>query len=267
MTDPSRADIPPDIERIAVDAPTRARSGQVWSCLVGTESGLLVDPGGLSEDLDAAIQSRGVEHVAVTHHHPDHVGAVEEYAREYDLTVWARYGRTEEFIDATGIHPDRTFREGTVIGQCDVTVVETPGHATEHVAFAAGDALVTGDLVVAEGSVVVGPPDGNMRAYLTSLRRIHARNPALLIPAHGPAIDDSRGVCERLISHRLDREARIRAAVRGGTGTPRELVDEVYEKDVSDVYDLARATVVAHLEKLAVEGDIRWNGAVARPAV
>jgi len=143
--------------------------------------------------------------------------------------------------------------------------MEVPGHAPEHVAFAVGDGLVTGDLAVAEGSVVVGGPGGDMRAYVSSLRRVHARNPGVLYPGHGPVIEEPRATCRRLIDHRRQRERRVLAAVDGGAGTLTAVVDAAYEKDVSDVRDLARATVRAHLEKLAVEGRVRWDGERARP--
>jgi glyoxylase-like metal-dependent hydrolase (beta-lactamase superfamily II) len=266
-----------DIERVLVDARTRAPGGKTAAYVVGTESALLVDPAGRTDRFDELVADRDVGHVAVTHHHPDHVGAVADYAREYDLTVWARYGRVDALAAATGVDADRTFREGTRIPAGDgVEIVGTPGHAPEHVAFAVGndaadvgdehaETLVTGDLAVAEGSVVVGAPGGDMRAYLTSLRRVHAREPARLLPAHGPTISDPRENCARLLSHRLDREARIRTAVQEGVDTPEALVESVYEKDVSGVFELARATVVAHLEKLAVEGDVRWDGHHVRP--
>ena len=253
--------------RLPVSAPTRAPGGETAAYVIGTADALLVDPVERADDIDAALTARDASHVAVTHHHPDHVGAVAEYARRFDLTVWARVGRADAFAAATGRQPDRTFTHGDSLPATPpVRVVETPGHAPEHVAFAADGELLTGDLAVASGSVVVGAPEGDMRAYLSSLRRLHARNPKRLLPAHGPVIEEPRATCERLLTHRLDREARVRRAVQEGVSTPDALVEAVYKKDVSDAYDLARATVVAHLEKLAVEGDVRWEGSRAQPA-
>lgn len=244
------------IERFPLDAPTRALSGETNAYVVGGTGGLLIDPGGRSSELDSAVRAR-VGHVAVTHHHPDHAGAVAEYAREYDLTVWALSGRAGAFEDAAGISPDRTFTPGESLPVGgDVTVLDTPGHAPEHVAFRVADGLVTGDLVVAEGSVVVGAPEGDMRAYLSSLRRVHTRNPAQLYPGHGRTVEDPQSTCERLVRHRLDRERRVLGAVRDGNETLDEIVPAAYEKDVSGVYELARATVLAHVEKLAVEGKV-----------
>ena len=247
--------------RIPVPASTRAPTGQTNAYVIGSHNALLIDPAALTDDLASAISEAGVGHVAVTHHHPDHVGAVAECAREFGLTVWARVGRADDFAVATGLAPDRTFVPGETLPVAGgVPVRETPGHAPEHVAFGGADGYVSGDLAVAEGSVVVGAPEGDMRAYLSSLRRVHARAPERLYPGHGPRIDDPRAACRRLIEHRLRRERAVVDAIRDGAATPDDIVDAAYEKDVSAVWDLARATVVAHVEKLAVEGRIRWDG-------
>jgi glyoxylase-like metal-dependent hydrolase (beta-lactamase superfamily II) len=148
-------------------------------------------------------------------------------------------------------------------------VLETPGHAPDHVALAFGaggeTGVVCGDLAVAEGSVVVGGSGGDMTAYLDSLRRVRERDPGRLYPGHGPTIDDPETTLSRLIDHRLDRERSVLAAVEAGAETPEAVTDAAYDKDLSGVWDLAVATVVAHLEKLAAEGRIAFDGERARP--
>ncbi|MFB6143376.1 MAG: MBL fold metallo-hydrolase [Halorientalis sp.] len=256
-----------DVTRVSVETATRGPGGETNAYRLGTDEALLVDPAARSDALDAAVADATVAHVAVTHHHPDHVGAVDHYASATDATVWARVGRESDFGAATGRRPDRTFREGTTIptGEGAVTVRDTPGHAPEHVAFEFPGGAAVGDLAVAQGSLVVGAPEGDMRAYLTSLRRMHARNPAVLYPGHGPVIEDPRATLERLIDHRIDREDLVRAAVEAGARDLEAILDAAYDKDLTGVRDLARATVRCHLRKLHVEGDLVWDGERAVP--
>jgi glyoxylase-like metal-dependent hydrolase (beta-lactamase superfamily II) len=255
-----------DIASIPVEVSTRAPAGRTNTYLVGDDPAVLVDPAARSDDLDAAVAERSVGHIVVTHTHPDHVGAVGDYAAETGATVWARHGRAERFVEATGVTPDRTLRGGETLPRTDVTAVETPGHAPEHLAFESGAGLVCGDLAVAEGSVVVGRPEGDLRAYLGSLRRVYARGPERLFPGHGPTIDDPRATCERLIGHRLDREARVLAAVENEATRLESVLDAAYDKDLTGVRDLALRTVECHLRKLAVEDRVRWDGREIEPA-
>lgn len=257
-----------DVTRIPVDTQTRGPGGRTNAYLLGDERSLLVDPAARSDELDAAVAGTTVTDIAVTHHHHDHVGAVGEYAADTGATVWVRAGRAETFRSLTDVDPDRSFREGTEI-ETDtgpIEVLATSGHAPGHVTFAWDGGAAVGDIAVAAGSVVVGRPEGDMRAYLTALRRLHARDFDALYPGHGPVIEDPRDTCERLIAHRLDRERKVRAAVESGARTLDEVLDAAYDKDLSGVGDLARATVACHLEKLAVEGAVTWDGERTTPA-
>ena len=258
------------LTRLAIPVATRAPGGATNAYLLGDDATILVDPAARTDELDRAVRTRDVEHVLVTHTHPDHVGAVDAYAAETDATVWARYGRAERFREATGVDPDRTFTPGTSIplGDDRVRVFDAPGHAPDHVALEAGrdGPILCGDCAVREGSVVVGAPEGDMRAYVTTLRRLWTADPPALHPGHGPEIDASRETLERLLTHRKRREEKILEAVDAGADTLEEILEMAYEKDLSGVRDLARATVVAHLEKLDVEGRVQWDGERAVPA-
>ncbi|QLK24894.1 MBL fold metallo-hydrolase [Natrinema zhouii] len=269
------------VSQRSVPVATRAPGGETNAYLVGAttesssadeqgrrdsdrNSAILVDPAARTDDLDRLLEDHSIEHLLVTHTHPDHVGAVETYAAETDATVWARYGRTDRFRDATGCDSDRTFTPGTTIplGDERVRILDAPGHAPDHIALEAGrdGPIICGDCAVREGSVVVGAPEGDMRAYVTTLRRLWAMDPPVLYPGHGPEIDAPRQTLERLLSHRAERERRVLEAVTSGAQSLEEILESAYEKDLSGVRDLARATVVAHLEKLAVEGRVEWDG-------
>lgn len=255
-----------NVDHVPVPITDRVPHGQTNCYLFGTDQALLIDPPARSDNLDALLADREVDSLAVTHHHPDHVGGVAHYADRLDATVWCRTGREAAFESETGVSADRTFREGTVINaDRPVTVLDLPGHTPEHVGFEAGGSLVAGDLVIAEGSVVVGDPEGDMRAYLSSLRRVYARAYDVVFPGHGPTIDEPQVVCERLVRHRYGRERRIVEAVAGGARNLSEITDAAYGKDISAVRGMAVATVQAHVEKLAAEGRLAWDGARATP--
>lgn len=248
------------VDRVPVPTGPRVPGGRTNAYVIGGSDALLVDPAARTDDLDAALGDRAVAHVAVTHTHADHVGAVGAYASAHGATVWARAGREAAFRRATGVRPDRTMREGTAVGPAEV--LETPGHASDHVAFALDDAAVSGDVAFAAGSAAV---TGDLRAYLTTLRRLRNRGFARLYPGHGTPIDEPTAAIDRLLRHRLDRERRVLRAVRTGAETPDAVVDVAYDEDPGEARHLAVATVRAHLEKLDVEGRLRWDGELARP--
>ncbi|AEH38636.1 MBL fold metallo-hydrolase [Halopiger xanaduensis] len=267
-----------EIRRCSVSLPsgTSAPGGETNAYVLGRDPAALVDPAERSDALDRLVADARIEHVVVTHAHPDHVGAVAAYAAETNATVWARAGRTDRFRAATGVEPDRELRAGTIIelereedgderaGSADerIRVLDAPGHAPDHVALEAGrdGPICCGDCAVRDGSVAVTAPEGDMRAYLTTLRRLRAIDPPRLYPGHGPPIDAPRETLERLLDHRRQRERRILEAVAGGAGTLEQILDAAYDKDLTGVRDLAKATVVAHLEKLAVEDRLEWDG-------
>lgn len=252
------------ITRIPIEVETYFPGSGTNAYVVGASDGLLVDPAGRSDELNRAVEDRA-RHLALTHHHPDHVGAVAHYADSWGLTVWALAGRVDEFIEETGVTPDRTFRPGTTLPIAgELEVMDIPGHAAEHVAFIHPDGMISGDLALAEGSVVIGTRDGDMRAYLASLRRVMARDPEQLYPGHGPVVESPRDVCLRLLSHRRYRENRVLEAIEDGHRTAEAIVTATYEKDISDVYFLAKETVRAHIEKLAIQGIVEYDGEVVR---
>lgn len=253
-------------ERVRVPVETRAPGGETNAYLVGERDALLVDPGARTPALDRAVAERDVSGVAATHAHPDHVGAVADYAERTGATVWALDGHEERFEAAAGVAPDRTFSDGDRLpaGDGEATALETPGHAPDHAAFAVPAGVLCGDLAVAEGSVAVAAPEGDVAAYLDSLDRLRRRDPAALYPGHGPVVRDPRATCDRLADHRRERERRIYEAVAAGARDPDAVLAAAYDVDLAGVRDLARATVVAHVERLAAAGRLRWDADAER---
>lgn len=248
------------IERFEVPVDFRSPGGTVNTYFLPDQS-VLIDPARTSEDLP--LQPSAVEHIVCTHMHPDHVQGVRSFDTETDATVWTTFGRETTFVEATGVEPDRCLQEGDRIGETDVLVHYTPGHSPDHLTFRIDNALIVGDLAMANESVFVGAPGGDMRAYLTSLRRMMTLDVDIAYPGHGPPITDPSGRFAAILDHRLDREDRVRRAVQAGRRTITDIVQYAYSKDLTGKQDLAERTVRAHLEKLAVEGSVRGDAIAA----
>ena len=134
--------------------------------------------------------------------------------------------------------------------------LHTPGHARGHLCFYDEDFgfLLSGDNVVGAGSVLIAPPEGNMESYLDSLERMkNLPNLRFLCGSHGAAIFDAKSKIESYIAHRLERERQILEAIENGAKTPREIVEKVYRDVSPELWKLAKKSVEAHLEKLALQ--------------
>ena len=133
--------------------------------------------------------------------------------------------------------------------------------------------MLSGDNIVGFGSVLIDPPEGNMRDYLDSLERMRALpNLSVLFGGHGPPIANPYEKIDEYIAHRLQREELILAAVREGASTPKEIVARAYIDVSPKAHGLAERAVLAHLgeARSGRSGDTRcfWNlrGVRARPS-
>jgi glyoxylase-like metal-dependent hydrolase (beta-lactamase superfamily II) len=140
----------------------------------------------------------------------------------------------------------------------------TPGHARGHLCFydERTGALLSGDNIVGFGSVLIDPPDGNMRDYLASLARMRALpSLSVLFGGHGPPIANPYEKIDEYISHRQQREELILDAVRKGASTTKEIVARAYVDVSPKAHAMAERAVVAHLEKLEADGLVARDAA------
>ena len=256
-----------------VRTPTRPPATHTCCYLIYTSAELLiVDPGSPYEDEQQALaecvdemiaEGRRVRAIVITHLHPDHVGGVNALKAHLGGAVpVAAHAQTAEAL--TDVHVDELIADGDVItleGEPPVKLqaLHTPGHARGHLCFYDADrgALLTGDNIVGVGSVLIDPPEGNMRDYLNSLERLRALpNLSVLFGGHGPAVAAPYRKIDEYISHRLERERNILQAVREGATDPKQIVAKVYTDVSPKAYAMAERAVLAHLEKLREDGAI-----------
>jgi glyoxylase-like metal-dependent hydrolase (beta-lactamase superfamily II) len=125
--------------------------------------------------------------------------------------------------------------------------------------------LFTGDHVLQGVSPVILPPDGDMGAYLDSLRKLPVHDFDRIAPGHGDIVPDPAEALRSLIAHRLAREAKVMRALEvSGEATVEALTPVVYDDVSAERHAWAQLTLRAHLIKLARDGrarerDGRWQ--------
>jgi glyoxylase-like metal-dependent hydrolase (beta-lactamase superfamily II) len=229
--------------------------------LLGDTEVAVLDPGPASDDHIAAIQRVApgpIRWILVTHTHPDHSPAASKLAAATGAQLLGQPppdGRTQ---DKTFI-PDRILEDGDMLETNDfrIRAIHTPGHASNHVCYRheALRWLFTGDHIMSGSTVVIDPPDGDMKHYLESLARLKDLDLAALLPGHGPIIENPDETVDWLINHRMKREAKVVASLQEHPEmTVRELTPFVYDEVDAKLHHLAERSLLAHLLKLETEG-------------
>ena len=238
------------------------------SYLVGSGDELVViDPGPAIDDHIAALLAAAagrIRWILCTHTHPDHSPAAALLKARTGATVLGR-PRPEHGNQDHSFVPDRVPQDGErlALGGVTLRAIHTPGHASNHLCYLLEETrmLFTGDHVMQGSTVVINPPDGDMRVYLESLEMLLAEDIAIFAPGHGHLIGAPHQELRRLIAHRLAREAKVTAAIqRLGAPTLEELVAAVYDDVPARVHPVAARSLAAHLAKLAAEGVVRASG-------
>jgi glyoxylase-like metal-dependent hydrolase (beta-lactamase superfamily II)/8-oxo-dGTP pyrophosphatase MutT (NUDIX family) len=223
----------------------------------------------LHAHVDALIENGNVvRELILTHLHRDHISgasALQNHLREkhnrrvpiaaHELTAESVKDlvKVERFIEDNEVFDLRINDAETL----SLVALHTPGHARGHLCFydERRGFLLSGDNVLGTGSVLIAPPEGEMRDYLNSLARMkNLPNLKFLCGSHGAAVFDARGKIEEYIAHRLEREKQILRAVRNGARTAAEIAAEVYPDLDAKLFPAACESVSAHLTKLSHDG-------------
>ncbi|MGO7870692.1 MBL fold metallo-hydrolase [Rhizobium leguminosarum] len=279
------------VERVTVNNPGPFTFFGTNSYIVGSSSVAVIDPGPEDEAhfqaLMAALGGRAVTHIVVSHTHRDHsplarrlqaaTGAVTVGQGPHRPARPLRDGEINPFSESSDLSfvPDITLSDGESLSGDGwaLTAVLTPGHTTNHAAFAlAGrDILFSGDHVMAWSTSIVAPPDGSMADYMASLDRLIARDDRLLLPGHGGPVTQPASFLRALKAHRLKREQAVLARIQAGDGRIAEMVKVIYRDTDPKLHGAAALSVLAHIEDLLERGEIAADGppslaALYRPA-
>jgi glyoxylase-like metal-dependent hydrolase (beta-lactamase superfamily II) len=165
---------------------------------------------------------------------------------------------------------DTDFAPDVVVGDGDVVAgpgwtlqaVHTPGHTSNHLCYALAEeqTLFSGDHVMGWSTSVITPPDGDMVAFLASLRLLLDRDDASYWPTHGPQITDPKALVRAYLAHRQERTDQVVAALAAGPATIVEIVPHIYAGVAKTLWVPAAMSTYAHLLQLVAEGRVRVDG-------
>jgi len=258
---PAFTQLAPGVRRLVAPNPSMMTGPGTNTYLFGGEEVAVLDPGPVIDSHLQTIQEitdAPIRWVLVTHTHPDHSPAAVELARLTGAELLGRPPPEGQHQDMT-FAPDRVLEDGDrlSVDGAEIEVIHTPGHASNHICLRHAELnwVFTGDHVIDGSTVVIDPPDGNMKHYLESLAKLRELRPAALAPGHGELINDPDRAIDWIIGHRLEREAKVVAVLKENPGfTTMELVPYVYKDVDKKLYGLAERSLLAHLLKLEDDG-------------
>lgn len=241
----------------------------------GSGAVAIIDPGPVDDvhlaALLAAVGDRQVAAILCTHTHRDHSPGAKPLAERTGaaiigcapLTMDDAGPRADAAFDVD-YRPDRVLADGEAVAGDGWTLiaVATPGHTSNHVAFALPEtgALFSGDHVMGWSTTIVSPPDGDMGDYMASLDKLLGREDRIYYPAHGDAVDTPRRLVRGMLGHRKQREGQIARAIERGTHDVPAMVAVMYVGLHPKLLGAAERSVLAHLIDMERRGIVRQEG-------
>ena len=286
--------VSPRVRRVLAHNPHPFTYLGTGTYLIGHGEVAVIDPGpDDAEHVEAVLRAlepgEHITHLLITHTHSDHSGAVSALQERTGAPSYGYgpHGTAADpeppapfvFGDAEAdgtdrptrpdepregadrsFTPDITLRHGDVVADEGWTLeaVHTPGHASNHLCYALAEEqlLCTGDHVMGWSTSVIGPPDGDLGAYLGSLELLLARDDGWYLPTHGPAVTAPRPLVEAFLAHRRERSEQILGVLADGPATITEIVPQLYADVSKRLWQGAGASVWAHVLALAEAGEL-----------
>ncbi len=252
--------------------------------LIGSQNRAVIDPGpDIPSHCEAILEAAAgavIEAIFVTHAHLDHSPLAPGLAQRTGAPVYAfgpyTAGRSVEMtalanastpigggegIDAE-FQPDHCLADGEKVtgNGWQIEAIWTPGHMSNHMCFAYGDLLFTGDHVMGWASSLVSPPDGDLTAFMASCAKLQLRQDRVYYPGHGDPVTSPEKRLNWLIAHRKSREAEILRALADTPDTASGLVRRIYHDIDPALHAAAERNVLAHLIDLTGRGLINHSG-------
>jgi len=236
--------------------------------IIGINDVTIIDPGPIEEShAKNILDTYGdrIKRILVTHTHMDHSPLAMPLSKKLDVPLMGMIIEDNMDYQDESFKPTSHLQDGDLIETDEYTIeaVHTPGHASNHLCYLIKDnnCLITGDHIMQGSTVVIAPPDGNMRDYLLSLEKLKNYKIDFLAPGHGEYIHKPFEAVDWIVNHRLKREAKVLNKLqKQGKISLDDLVLEVYDDVDSRLHTIALASLEAHLLKLQEEKIAEFDG-------
>jgi glyoxylase-like metal-dependent hydrolase (beta-lactamase superfamily II) len=251
----------PGVARLTAPNPGPMTGAGTNTYLLGSRAIAVIDPGpAIEQHLQAIVRAASgpIRGILVTHTHLDHSPGAMPLARMTGAQVLGRRAPRIARHDRD-FAPTRILEDDELLASEEFTLraLHTPGHASNHLCYLHTGLqwLFTGDHLIDGSTVVIDPPDGSMRAYLSSLERLQHLQLEQIAPGHGDLIAAPAAYIRWTIAHRMQREAKVIAALGAhGTAPIETLLTRVYDDVDARLHPIAARSLLAHLLKLEEEG-------------
>ena len=234
------------------------------SYLIGREDITLVDPGPkIDEHIEKLIKlgEGKIKRILVTHTHRDHSPAAKVIGEILNVPLMGRLVEKDDTLQDKTFKPERFLGHGDLIETAEYTIesIHTPGHASNHLCYLLEEEkmIFTGDHIMEGSTVVIGPPDGNMKQYIESLEKLKQFDISMIAPGHGNLMKDPKSVVDWIVSHRMFREKKVvDALTEFSKANLDQLVEKVYDDVDPRLLSIAKYSLQAHLIKLIEENRV-----------
>jgi glyoxylase-like metal-dependent hydrolase (beta-lactamase superfamily II) len=153
---------------------------------------------------------------------------------------------------------------GLHLSDFEFHVMHTPGHSPGHISLFETNRriLLAGDLVSKAPAWYV-PAAGGVIGYLESLAKLEGLGAAILLPAHGPIIEEVHQAIQKIKKKLLQRESILKEALQDGARSFMEL-NKMLLGDSPMNFFPGCGIIESHLIKMEREGVIKREGQIIR---
>jgi len=171
----------------------------------GTQQGVVIDPGGDSEIIEAHLKKLKlkVEHIILTHGHIDHIGALSQLKKTTGAAILIHSKDSAMLRDPSQnlslfsggrmVAPkaDRLLEEGDIVqcGDIKLEVLHTPGHTPGGISLLTDKMIFTGDALFCGSIGRTDFPGSSHQELISSIKSklLNKDDDFVVHPGHGPS--------------------------------------------------------------------------------